>query len=444
MTVAETLFLIALGTLFGLGWGNFGLYLSGLVYNNNINAAWAIRALFFVSAVVIHGALRSSAPRLFQLLFFFMLVNLSLLTSPSNAVTLSEFKAVIYPIFTAIGVVIVVNVAVFPQFSSGFLGTSTIETLSETIDSFQAAGDWFMSNTGDGGEEETSPRAMRARLAALSNEKPKLRARLSNCKEVQTECNFELVLAVLPPRLLKPISVTIMTRLVQVTTSLINACESKFALAAYDEKKYMSREDDHQSESDSSSNERIAEHQRNISLIKPIREVESGDIEILEHIMSQVRHPAREMQVEMQDAVRLITSALAYCYDVPQLPSGSPKPDGILLREMDVRIEIFTKALAKFDIDSAAALNSAAIAITISDHGLMVCFLSIFTLNLIAVTMYYVRIIALAERISLDHYPQQLLTNVMLRAILRLGWKPFWFLLFLSVLAKRLDKFLKC
>ncbi|KAI1166549.1 hypothetical protein F5B18DRAFT_606189 [Nemania serpens] len=369
--MAETLFLIALGTLFGLGWGNFGLYLSGLVYNNNINAAWAIRALFFVSAVVIHGALRSSAPRLFQLLFFFMLVNLSLLTSPSNAVTLSEFKAVIYPIFTAIGVVIVVNVAVFPQFSSGFLGTSTIETLSETIDSFQAAGDWFMSNTGDGGEEETSPRAMRARLAALSNEKPKLRARLSNCKEVQTECNFELVLAVLPPRLLKPISVTIMTRLVQVTTSLINACESKFALAAYDEKKYMSREDDHQSESDSSSNERIAEHQRNISLIKPIREVESGDIEILEHIMSQVRHPAREMQVEMQDAVRLITSALAYCYDVPQLPSGSPKPDGILLREMDVRIEIFTKALAKFDIDSAAALNSAAIAITISDHGLM-------------------------------------------------------------------------
>lgn len=374
MTVAETLFLIALGTLFGLGWGNLAIYLSGLVDNVNINAAWAIRALFFISAVIIHGVLRSSAPRLFQLVFFFILVNLSLLTSPSNAVTLADFKAVIYPIFTALGVVFLVNVAIFPQFSSGFLGTTTIETLSETIDSFQAAGDWFMSDAGDGSEEATSPRTMRTRLAVLSNEKPKLRARLGNCKAAQAESNFELVLAVLPPRLLKPISVTIMTRLVQVTTSLINACESKFALAAYDETKYVSREDDGQFESGSSSDERIAEHQRNIALIKPIREIESGDADILEHIMSQIRQPAREMQDQIQDAVRLITSALAYCYDVPKLPSGSPKPDGILLQEMDVRIEIFTKALAKFDIDSAAALNSAAIAITISDRGLMVGF----------------------------------------------------------------------
>ncbi|KAI1119614.1 hypothetical protein F5Y14DRAFT_9555 [Nemania sp. NC0429] len=369
--MAETLFLIALGTLFGLGWGNLGIYLSGFVFNINTNAAWAIRALFFVSAVVIHGVLRSSAPRLFQLVFFFMLVNLTLLTGPSNTEIFSEFKAVIYPIFTAMGVVILVNVAVFPQFSSGFLGTSTMETLSETIDVFQAAGDWFMSDAGDGGEEETSPQAMRRRLAALSIEKPKLRARLGDCKAVQAECNFEVVLAVLPPRLLKPISVTIMTRLVHITTSLINACESKYALAAYNETMDESHEDDRPSELDSSSDDRIAEHQRNIALVKPIREIESGDIDILQHIMSQIRQPAREMQDQIQDAVRLITSALAYCYDIPQLPSGSPKPDGILLREMDVRIEIFTKALAKFDIDSAAALNSAAVAITISEHGLM-------------------------------------------------------------------------
>ncbi|KAI0196112.1 hypothetical protein EV127DRAFT_122887 [Xylaria flabelliformis] len=365
-TMIETLSLIALGTLFGLGWGNLGLFLSNLVHDDNIHATYAIRAIFFALAVVIHGVLRSLAPRLFQFVFFFILVNLTILTSSTGAVSLSVFKTVVYPIFTAIGVVILVNIVVFPQFSSGFLGTSTIETLSEAIDSFQAAGVWFLTKAEDCGEE-TSPKAMRTRLAALSNKKPKLRAHLSSCKSVQAECNFELVLAVLPPRSLKPISVPMMTRLIHITTSLINACESKFALAAYDERENASdrpndeKAEDSQFESDSSSDEGTTGHQHNISLIKPIREIESGDIDVLERILSQIRNPAQAMQDQIQDAVYLITSALAYCYDVPQLPSGSPKPDGIPLEEMDIRMDIFTKALAKFDIDSAVALESATI-----------------------------------------------------------------------------------
>ncbi|KAI1126112.1 hypothetical protein F5Y10DRAFT_245649 [Nemania abortiva] len=367
--MVETLSLIGFGTLFGLGWSNLGLYLSSIVYNYNINAAWTIRAVFFVLAVIMHGVLRSSAPRLFQLVFFFLLINISVLTSSGKAVTLSAFKTVVYPIFTAIGVVILVNVTVFPQFSSGFLGTSTIGTLSEVIDSFQEAGDWFTSKSEDGNDEGKSPKAMRTRLAALSNKKPKLRACLSGCKTVQAECNFELVFAVLPPQSLKPISATMMTRLIQITTSLINACESKFALEACDEKEYVSDGHDSQYESDSSSDEGMAEHQRNIDLVKPIRQIESGDIDILERIMSQIRHPTKEMQDQIRDAVRLITSALAYCYDVSQLPSGSPKPDGILLQEMDIRMGIFTEALAKFDIESAIALESAAVAT--DDHDSM-------------------------------------------------------------------------
>ncbi|KAI0544857.1 hypothetical protein F4679DRAFT_563187 [Xylaria curta] len=362
-TMIETLSLIALGTLFGLGWGNLGLYLSTLVHNDNLHAMWAIRAIFFSLAVIIHGVLRSLAPRLFQFLLFFILVNLSILTSSTGTVTLSAFKTVVYPIFTAIGVVIIVNIAVFPQFSSGFLGTSTIETLSEAIDSFQEAGGWFLTKAEEECGEETSPKVMRTRLAALGNKKARLRAQLSSCKSVQAECNFELVLAVLPPRSLKPISVSMMTRLIHITTSLINACESKFALAAYGEKECASDEkaDGSQVESESSSDEGTTGHQHSITLIKPIREIESGDIDVLERIMSQIRQPAQAMQDQIQDAVYLITSALAYCYDVSQLPCGSPKPDGIPLEEMDIRMDIFAKALAKFDIDSAVALESATI-----------------------------------------------------------------------------------
>ncbi|KAI0525983.1 hypothetical protein F5B22DRAFT_588557 [Xylaria bambusicola] len=364
--MVEIISLIVLGTFLGLGWGNLGLYLSSLAHDSNIHAAWTIRAVFFVLAVIFHGVLRSAAPRLFQLVFFFMLINLGPLTSSGWSVTLSQFEAVVYPILTAIGVVILVNIAIFPQFSSGFLGTSTIEALTETIILFQEAGDWFMCNDGDGGKE-TSPKTMRSGLAALSNKKPKLRARLRSCKAVQAECNFELGLTVLPPQSLKPISVIMMTRLVQITTSLINACESKYALVACDnmEDKTIASGDEKantsQIESDTSSDEELAEYQRNIDLIKPVREIESGDINILEQIMLKIWHPAKSMQDQIRDAVHLITSTLAYCYDVPQLPSRSPKPDGILLQEMDIRIDILSRALAQFDSDSVTALESAAV-----------------------------------------------------------------------------------
>ncbi|KAK5628309.1 hypothetical protein RRF57_004024 [Xylaria bambusicola] len=363
--MVEIISLIVLGTFLGLGWGNFGLYLSSLVHDSNIHAAWTIRAVFFVLAVIFHGVLRSAAPRLFQLVFFFMLINLGPLTSSGWTVTLSQFKAVVYPILTAICVVILVNITIFPQFSSSFLGTSTIEALTETINSFHEAGDWFMCKKEDG-RKETSPKTMRSRLAALSNKKPKLRARLRSCKAVQAECNFELVLTVLPPRSLKPVSVTMMTRLVQITTSLINACESKFALAAYgdmEDKTIASgneKANDSPIESDTSSDNELSEYQRNIDFIKPVREIESGDINILEQIMLKIRHPAKAMQDQIRDAVHLIMSTLAYCYDV-QLPSRSPKPDGILLQEMDIRIDIFSRALAQFDSDSVTALESAAV-----------------------------------------------------------------------------------
>jgi hypothetical protein len=367
--VAETLCLIPLGTLFGLGWGNLGLCLSSLLDSRHIRASWAIRAIFIIIAVIFHGVLRSSTPRLFRLVLFFMIVHLSVLAGSEITVTLSAFQEVVYPIFTGIVVVVLVNVTVFPQFSSGFLGTSTIETLSQTIEAYLSAGDWFMSDTdaeGNRDEEKVSPIAMRTRLVSLTEMKPKLRARLGSCKATQAECNFELVFAVLPPRSLKPISVTMMTRLVQVTISLINACESKFALAAYNENRSTSenskfdKADSKDIEFNMSCDQRVPKSQRRIDLIQPTREIKSGDADVLEHIMTQIRHPARIMQDRIRNVVLLIASALAYCYDVSKLPSGYPKSDGIILEELDIRIEIFTEALTQFEIDSAAALKSAA------------------------------------------------------------------------------------
>ncbi|KAI0165510.1 hypothetical protein GGR57DRAFT_123625 [Xylariaceae sp. FL1272] len=157
-----------------------------------------------------------------------------------------------------------------------------------------------------------------------------------------------------------------MTRLVQVTIALISACESKFALAAYEEIISTSEgsngkeADGGKSDSDSRCDEKTEKHKRNIDLIKPTREIESSDIDLFEDILSPIRLPAREMQDHIQDAVNTIMSALIYCYDVPK-PKSEPasKPDSIL-KEMDKGTDKLTKALAKFDAESAATLESAA------------------------------------------------------------------------------------
>ncbi|KAI1770718.1 hypothetical protein F4818DRAFT_251447 [Hypoxylon cercidicola] len=386
--MAEVLMLITLGTFVGIAWAMLGLYLSSLAYQTNIEAAWAIRAVFFTFALILHGVLRSSAPRLFMFVFFFLLINITVLTSRATSVSASIVTNIAYPILTAVGVIILVNITIFPEFSSGFLGRSTIETLCATISSFQESGDWFMSDSqqldgGDAEKEKAASTALRARLVALTEKKTKLRAQLGSCKKAQAECNFELVFAVLPPRSLKPVSMTLMSRLVQVTICLINACESKYALAGHkygeDKPESPNENEDSDSESDSSSDSdseddsddeksgseakkvrRKSRYVKNLELVKPIREIESGDIELLEHILSQIRGPTMALHLHIQAAVYVITSSLAYCYDVPHLPSGAPTPKGIILEEIDLRVNMFAEALSQFDRDSAAALEHAA------------------------------------------------------------------------------------
>ncbi|KAI0889116.1 uncharacterized protein GGS22DRAFT_67535 [Annulohypoxylon maeteangense] len=392
--MTESLMLITLGSFFGIAWAILGLYLSSLVHQSNIQAALAIKAIFFTLALLFHGITRSSAPRLFLFVFFFLLINITILTGTTVSVSSTIVTNIAYPILTAVGVIIFVNITVFPEFSSGFLGKSTIETLCATVNCFQESGDWFMSDSKqpdgeDAEKEKAASIILRTKLIALTEKKAKLRAQLGSCKKAQAESNFELVFAVLPPRSLKPISMTLMSRLVQITICLINACESKYALAGHkygedeleepeqpDEKTTNDSDSESESDSDSDSSSesgsdagkskktkksrRKSKYAQNIELIKPVREIESGDIELLEHILCQIRGPAKVLQEQIQAATYVISSALAYCYDVPRLPSGAPTPKGIPLEEIDLRVNMFAEALLQFDQDSAMALEHAA------------------------------------------------------------------------------------
>jgi hypothetical protein len=453
--MAEALVLAISGTLVGVGWSMFGVYLSSLVYYHNPPVAYTIKGLFLVVALMFHGFMRSHTPRLFIFVLLLIIVSVVSLTSTATAVSKTSVTLLLYPILTASGVLLLINTLVFPEFSSGFLGVTTIEMLGETVEALRDAGKYFMSiaeesekpedsaenkksvedltapataaeepkekpkndklpfidrilkklNKKEVDEDETKPaeppKLEPIKLKSLTDEKAKLRTKIASCKAAQQECNFELAWAVLPPRDLKPISDTHMKKLVANTIALIGACESKYALMGDESDKKEAKSEDEDdvkktaeaaniesgddpsrpaTEADSSFDESGPEKEGNkgrqkkkrknktklereiedLELVKPKKEIESGDVELLKYLVSRISKPLVDLQEKIDRSVDVVTSCLAYCYDVPKLPSGARAPSGIQLEEIDIRVDILTEAIAEFDKNSATALEGAA------------------------------------------------------------------------------------
>lgn len=475
--MAEALVLALSGTLVGTAWSMLGIHLSSLVYSQNEPAAYTIKGIFLVIALLIHGYLRSHTPRLFIFVLLLVIVSVVSLTGTAVAVSATLATTLLYPILTAVGILLLVNVLVFPEFSSSFLGITTIETLGETVGALRDAGRYFIlvagppapqthSNTEElagsqpltsaetpkekpneegrpslarrlikklalklkrkpavpvveeeeeeksNSEETSSPEESSplptVKLKDLTGSKAKLRAKLESCKAAQTECNFELAFAVLPPQDLKQVSDTSMKKLVANTIALIGACESKYALMGdeqdRDEDDEAKDKDKNQgklfngaeqevsdngstggvesSADESSDDEKASEDKElkkakkknkkkgksklereieDLELVKPRKEIEFGDTELLKYLVGRISKPLCDLQATIDQSVNAITACLAYCYDVPKLPSGAKPPKGIELQEIDIRIDILAEAIIDFDKNSASALEGAAV-----------------------------------------------------------------------------------
>ncbi|KAK9435201.1 Malate transporter, aliminium toerance [Metarhizium brunneum] len=419
----EELLMTLFGALLGLSWSLLGLYLSSLVQDINAPAAYTIRALFLLVAVLIHGFVRSMSPRLFNFVLFLLVAALLTIQLPSNATT-SLFTTIYIPILLGGGVLVVVNLALFPELSSSYLGSSTIETLSTTVDTLARATHWFITPGCDAPEAakissnalattstaRTSRTMNRARrktmrnikafaaefpnpfhtgksqatvatmpvhrttMAFLTAQKSKLRSQLSRCKAAQDEVNFEISTSPLPPIAMKPISVRYMTSLVQNIITLVGNCENKFVLVGNED--HLGILPDYKESTESatpdfqtrtaqrthpiSPNRREASHHNEqVKIVKPVREIEAGSSQLLEMTIQRIRLPVQDFQSSIKEAVNLLIACLAYCFEVPKLPSGSPAPDGILLEEIDSRIDEFSACISAFDAGSAQALKKA-------------------------------------------------------------------------------------
>ena len=293
--MTEALILVLSGTILGVAWSLLGIYLASLVIKENPPAAYAIRAIFLAVVVLLHGYLRSKTPRLFVFVLLLVIVSVVSLTSTTKAVTSITATNILYPILIAAGCITLVNICIFPEFSSRYLGQTTLDTLNDAFKALEDAGAYFVESkrvvdpnsvktsnkrvdvspvkpTANATDEENAtsqkkitglpraplhikakniihrlfattsneperndPKPPKMSLTDLTNKKAKIRKQLSGCKAAQQECNFELAVSVLPPRNMKPISVQAMKKLVANTIAVISACESKFALLGSDD-----------------------------------------------------------------------------------------------------------------------------------------------------------------------------------------------------------------
>lgn len=285
--MAEALVLVISGTVLGVAWSFLGLYLGSLVIKDYPSAAYAIRGIFLAVAALFHGYLRSRTPRLFIFVLLMIIVSVVSLSSVAKAATRVAATQILYPILIAAGCIILINLCIFPEFSSRYLGQMTIDTLSDTAKALEDAGSYFIEAEKARSEAHKSPQTSagvsrdklasgispgalagestipekttvyagikatvqklfatesanieaeppsashKISLKALTGSKAQIRKKLGDCKAAQQECNFEIAVSVLPPRYLKSLSVQAMKKYVASTIAVISACESKFAL----------------------------------------------------------------------------------------------------------------------------------------------------------------------------------------------------------------------
>lgn len=427
--LVETLTLAISGTLLGLCWSLLGLYLSSLVIQANPAAAYSVRGVFLTCALIFHGFLRSKTPRLFVFVLLLVIVSVVSMTSVATSVTSLSVTQILYPILVATGVILAVNLCILPEFSANFLGETTIDTLYDTADSLRHAGRYFTEASRpagasdcpsthergaktEGNSEDTEKPDQRSptlkffrrifgsksempqddasvkelhqvTLQELVGAKARLRSNLARCKKAQSECNFEVAFAVLPPRSLKPISSDSMKRLVANAIAVVGACESKFALLGeVDEQDHdickdfkqpqpgstlgqnpvnylKDRRESRKPVSGETPEPAIESEKTELDLIKPRREIEFGDVRLLQYLLQRIAEPYTKLSTVISRAIDCTMVSIAYTYGVAKLPSGAKVPKGLSIEEVDLHTDELSQALITFDVDIAAALDEA-------------------------------------------------------------------------------------
>ncbi|CAN6611310.1 hypothetical protein TRVA0_004S03906 [Trichomonascus vanleenenianus] len=337
----------------------------------NLNAgetqALGFLAVIEILVLFVHGFVRSLAPRLFLLVFlFFLVVHFGFLTSltiPPGVLA----KTFAIPITIAIGVSTVVSLFVFPEFGSTYLGTSVIKMLNGMHEHFNTSVLFFLGKVDTEVEPAKGPIIS---LGTLQEQKSRDRNNLITCKSVMEESAFEISYSFMSPLELKPMVKTLKNAVVS-SNALTGACELEYALLGYShlERDGGRRKSDNSTGSEESGESDDAPHHHHatrsesmspdelIEALKPHKEIEHGDKDLLLQFLDSVRDPILTLSNAISLSLNAIKRSIAYAYDVPEdeielltfAGSKSTLADRTpaALNNVDITMEVIDRTLQK-------------------------------------------------------------------------------------------------
>ena len=259
-----------------------------------------------------------------------VIVILTGLTTTVTQVTAGYVTQLVYPILLAAGAILAVNICIFPEFSSSFIGKTTIVTLNEIAKVLEDSGHYFVQAenlkksapvpykaaiaTPDE-DSAASPKSSIRALSDITGAKSGLRSKVSRCKAAQNECQYELAFSVLPPRYMGPVNKEAMSKFLANTIAVIGACESRFALLGDFSTELNALADPTGGRrSGKDVQDFNGRNELHLELIKPKREIEYGDVQLLRNLVDRIKGPYVELNTIMMRTVDIVSSCLAYTY----------------------------------------------------------------------------------------------------------------------------------
>lgn len=348
----ETCILGIGGTVFGLAYTILCLYISQRISAVGTESqALAFLAAMETIMLFFHGFIRSYSPRMFQFVFFFFIVShFNFLTSYGHPLSLVALSYAA-PIFLGYSICLFINIIIFPEFSSTYIGTIVVSTIDDIHTHTNASVGFFIDgkqthSDNDGGcdNKDTSTNT----LASLQARRKVIRGKLSNSATALTESTFELSYAYMAPSEIEPI-IDNLTVAATILNAIVGSCELEYCLLGDIGRHSKSNDEDSKTNKTKEKNASFQGHnnKNNVStdykqgdrksyvpssfkesnnseqnkidfdLFKSEREIEFGDKKVLINFLDSVREPVVNLNDNISDCFETIKNTITLCYDVP-------------------------------------------------------------------------------------------------------------------------------
>ncbi|CCH58346.1 hypothetical protein TBLA_0A05530 [Henningerozyma blattae CBS 6284] len=315
------------GLIFGLAWAIFGRFLAqeclgsywktmteDEMYHNHFiryQSALGILAMFHTIMLFIHGWLRSVNASYFGIAFPFFIVVHFVFMAPltyTNGVISDSYAT---PFYLGIALSLFLNLVLFPEFGSSYLGNSIVDTLNHFHKVIDHSVNFFISmeNVNDSRASLLYSKLPHS-LGQLCNMRATISKKVTNCGLVFHESLYEISYSYVAPERLEVVIDNIKPLLVYVN-GLVDACELKFTLLNKNKNNKMNMKDSH------TTDESVSMDQPSMNFdLKINQEIQYADAEKLFAILNKVRPSIFKIHIMLSECIYNAKLALAYSYDV--------------------------------------------------------------------------------------------------------------------------------